>query len=163
MSKNAARKLIDRLPQLKVSLDKLTRQNVMVGVPQDKTRRQEEESPAGNATLAYIHDNGAPAANIPARPFMKPGVEAAKPTIVKQFQLAAKKALQKDDSAIERGLNMAGLAAQNAIRAAINEGPGPELSEGTLAARRRRGRQGTKPLVDTGQLRNSITYVIRSK
>jgi len=163
MAKNAARMLMNKLPKLKISLDQLTHQNVMVGVPQDKVKRQDEDSPIGNASLAYLHDNGAPGANIPARPFMRPGIEAAKKTIIRQFQLAAKKALHKDDAAIERGLNMAGIAAQNAIRAAINEGPGPALSEGTLAARRRRGREGTKPLVDTGQLRNSINYVIRSE
>jgi hypothetical protein len=33
----------------------------------------------------------------------------------------------------------------------------------TLERRRAKGRTGTKPLIDTGQLRNAITYVLRKK
>jgi hypothetical protein len=50
------------------------------------------------------------------------------------------------------------------VRAFITAGQGfAPLAAATLAARRRKGRTGTKPLIDTGQLRRAITYVLRRK
>jgi hypothetical protein len=162
--KNAAQQLINKLPRLKVTFAKLASNEVLVGVPREDAARQSEETgPINNATLAYLHENGAPASNTPARPFMAPGIAAVKPRIIKEFEKAAKSAILADDSAIDRGLNRAGLIAQSSIRSVINSGPPPSLAEGTLAARRRRGRTGTTPLIDTGQLRNSINYVLRKK
>jgi hypothetical protein len=42
----------------------------------------------------------------------------------------------------------------------INSNVGPPLKPGTLAARRRRGLKRTNTLVDTGQMRNAVTYVV---
>jgi len=47
------------------------------------------------------------------------------------------------------------------VKAKISSGPFKKLADATLAARRRRGRTGTKPLQDTDQLLNSVTYVMR--
>ena len=43
--------------------------------------------------------------------------------------------------------------------------PFEPLAEGTLKARERRGRNAEEahPLVDTGQLRNSVNYAVREK
>ena len=89
---------------------------------------------------------------------------------------------------VNASLNRAGLAAQNAIRGVITEGIPPPLKPETIKNRARaRGtksmRKGEKeymkriaegatpaeaqasvgitPLVNTGQLRNSITYVVK--
>jgi hypothetical protein len=59
--------------------------------------------------------------------------------------------------------NKAGLIAESSVRKKINEGPFEPLAPKTLQERKRRGRTGEKPLIDTGQLRNSVTYVIRPK
>jgi len=162
--KNAARMVLNNFPTLRASLKNL-RSDVLVGVPSDKSVRKVEESgsPMNNATIAYIQDNGSPAANIPARPFMQPGIKAVKPKIATSLQHGARGALQGDKDAVEKGLNVAGLAAQASIRSMINEGIPPPLSSLTIASRKARGRTGTKPLVDTGQLRNSINYVVRKK
>jgi hypothetical protein len=159
--KNPAQMILNNLPKMKKTFEAMSKQEALAGVPGDTTGRKEVG--ANNASLAYIHDKGSPANNIPARPFMKPGVEVVKPRIIKVLAFAVKGALGKDDQAIEKGLNKAGLIAQNSIRATINAGVPPPLKEGTLAGRRRRGRTGTAPLIDTGQLRNSITYVLRKK
>jgi hypothetical protein len=37
------------------------------------------------------------------------------------------------------------------------------LAERTLAARKARGRTGEKPLIDTGQLRNAVTFVVQAR
>jgi len=159
--KNAAKKIIDRLPAMKTTLEKMVKQAVYAGVPSDHSQRK--EAGKNNAALAYIHDNGAPEANIPARRFMRPGMNSIKGKVAKVLGGAAKAAMDSNTDAIDQGLNKAGLLAQNSIRKVINDGVDPPLAESTLAARRRRGRTGTKPLIDTAQLRNSISYVIRNK
>jgi phage gpG-like protein len=131
-------------------------------VPSDKAERKDSNEPS-NAMLAYIHDNGSPAQNIPARPFMRPGIESAKGAIEAVMKLGAKKALDGDETAVVVSLHQAGLIAQRSIRARINEGIDPPLAESTLRARARKGAKGTKPLIRTGQLRNSINYVIVEK
>lgn len=163
MAKNSATLVFDKFSKVVKGMSALN-SDVLVGVPNDKTERKEADSEGmNNATLAYIHDNGSPAANIPARPFMRPGIEEARDKIVSALRTGAKQALQGKEQGVERALNIAGLTAQSSIRGTINEGIGPELADSTLAARRARGRKGTKPLVDTGQLRNAINYVVRKK
>lgn len=181
--KNAARKLVDNLPKLKANLAKMTQDSVFVGVPSETTNIRDDLSdiaPINNATLAYIHQNGSPAKNIPARPFMTIGIENAKKPATEQLKIAAQTALNtKNDANITRGLSLAGQIAESSIKAAINSSIAPQLSEATLKARARRGRKGAKlelanraagaepgsdlakTLVDTGALRNSIKYVIR--
>lgn len=179
--KNAARMLVNKLPHLHGVISQLAKRDVLVGVPMDQTARKDGEM--NNATLAYIHDNGSAAANIPARPFMEPGIHNAKPTITLFMKSAAQGALNKGASAIDVGLNKAGMTAQSSIRAVINAGIAPPVKTATLKARVRNrtavkgalaelarrdsgeaaGSDLAKPLIVTGQLRNSITYVVRNK
>lgn len=57
-------------------LEKLRKKVVVVGVPENKATRKGDK--INNATLAYIHEKGSPAAHIPARPFLKPGIALVK-------------------------------------------------------------------------------------
>ena len=179
---NPAKLIRNLLPQVKLRFEHLSESEVLVGVPQDKTAREMDVG-TNNATLAYIHDNGSPAQNIPARPFMKPGIAAAKSDIIRMMKVGAQKALTGNNDAIEQTLHAIGLKTQSKIRAIINAGIAPALADSTLKARaaQRRGRKGpkleiasraagnapsmqfAKPLIDTGQLRNSINYVIRKR
>lgn len=150
---------IDRVPQLAKSLKALAETRVMVGVPGDKTDRK--EGPINNAALMKIHEDGAPEVNIPARPVVHPTISENQATIVAGLKQAGDKALQGDTPGMLKVLNALGLRLQNKMRAKITDGPFAPLSERTLAARRAKGRTGTKPLIDTGQLRRALTYVIR--
>lgn len=164
----------------------LAEREVLVGFPEDTTDRDNSTSPENpditNAALGYIHDNGQPEVNIPARPFMIPGMNNAVAAVTRHLTWTAKQVLNRAGvGAIEVGFERAGIAAQAALRRKINEGIPPPLSEWTLRDRARRGRKGAmwelawraagapastelaKPLIDTGQLRNAITYVIRPR
>lgn len=155
----------NNLPKLKEALTKVSKQEVLVGVPAENSNRKSapgEKQAMNNATLAYIHDNGSAAANIPARPFMRPGITRAKARIAETLGLSAKQAINGDGS-IDKGLMKAGLIAQLSIREVINEGVPPELAPNTIKARQKRGRTGTRPLIDTGQLRNAINFVVKEK
>ena len=179
---NPLQLLVDNWSDINRQFGELTNNEVLVGVPSDETDRQESGAMT-NATLAYIHDNGSPAQNIPARPFMRPGIDNAKERLAKVFKRGAERILDGDQNAEMEALHAAGLIAQASIRAVINAGIAPPLADSTLRARmrKRRGRIGArlelesraagnpagmanvKPLIDTGQLRNSINYVIRTR
>lgn len=156
----------DRLADVLKSIHGLVAKEVLIGIPESEDARNQREadgSPLGNAAIGYIQETGSPANNLPARPFLVPGVEAALPAATAKLKAGAAKALDGQSDAGDKAMHAAGLIAQNSVRATINAGVSPPLASSTLAGRRRRGRTGTVPLIDTGQLRNSTTYVIRAK
>lgn len=175
--------IINNLPKLKTSFAKLSKKDVLVGVPSDTSDRKDSERGMNNATLAYIHNNGSPAAHIPERRFMEPGIESCADRLSGQFKKGAQQVLDGSEDAIEGTLIKAGLIAQASIRNKINEGIPPPLTDATLKARIRskkavkgakeelRSRfegnepsmEFAKPLVHTAQLRNSINFVVRNK
>lgn len=158
--KSGLHTLVDNVAKATAGIAALATTRVMVGVPAEKGARQDGE-PITNAALAYIHENGAPEVGIPERPFLKPGIDAKKDEITAGLEKTGKAALDGDPGKVDRGFNAVGLIGQNAVRAKINEGPFTPLAEATLAARRARGRTGDKPLIDKGELRNSLSYVVR--
>jgi phage gpG-like protein len=158
-------KTIDHVDDLQKSLRKLEKSQVLAGVPAEKAGRDSSESgnEINNAALGYIHNYGAPTANIPARPFMEPGIKDNADQITPYLGKAAEAAISGDAAGVHKNLMSAGIKAASGIKRKIDVGPFVPLKPGTLAARRRRGRTGIKPLLDTGKLRNAISFVIREK
>lgn len=139
------------------------RDAVLVGIPETETDRTNDES-INNATLLAINNFGSPTNNIPARPVMEIGIQAAQPDIAKEFGKAAKSALSTGLSALSTYYNRVGIIASTAVKKAINSQEGIEPpAPATLAARKSRGFKGTKALLVTGQMRNAITYVVRGE
>lgn len=139
---------------------------VLVGIPEAKTERKktEDEEPINNATILAINNFGSPDNNIPPWPVMSIGIRAARAEIAEQFKQAAVNALKSGFSALDTYYNRVGIIASNSIKKTINDQvDAPELADSTLAARKYRNFKGTKRLIVTGQLRNSITYVVRGE
>jgi hypothetical protein len=178
--KSGAAMTVDKLAAVTKGIGALVARDVLVGIPQTKAPR--EGDPMNNATIGYIMENGSPAANIPARPWLVPGVKDVQAEVAAELGGAAKAALSGQPGAIAGNLERAGLTAQNAVRAKINSGDFTPLSDATLRARARRGKRGSKgaraelasraagnapstasakPLIDSGQFRNSVGYVVR--
>ena len=177
----------DNVAELRLMMKILAEREVLVGFPEETTTRDDDDSDPDitNAGLGYIHDNGAPEQNIPARPFMIPGMTNAIPQATQALVNVARNVLTKrSPEQVEMGLTRVGLAVQYALRSKINEGIPPPLSERTLRERASRGTKGrkgankelqrrmageqpstqfAKPLIDTGQLRNAINFVIRDR
>jgi hypothetical protein len=153
--------VIDNYGKLLKGVDAMVGTQVLVGVPADKAPRKGEA--INSAQLAYIHDNGAPEANIPARPFMAPGVKSVENENAATFKKIGQAALDLRMDAVDRGFHQVGLRTQAAIKNKIASNIPPPLGEATLAARRRRGVTRTNTLIDTGNMQNSINYVIRKK
>lgn len=146
------------LSRVEEHLATLTLKSVLAGIPAAKSQRRSVDAMT-NIDIAYIQNFGSPEANIPAREFLRPGIVNAQTKIVKALSLAGKAAFKGEDP--DKYLHMAGLTAQASIKAKITDGPFTPLAASTVAARLVRGKKSDKPLIDTGQLRNSITYVLR--
>lgn len=158
---------LDNLAKVFAAVKELTEHDVLVGFPDNGSSREDENgvpSQITNAMIAFIQEHGSPARNIPARPFMVPGVMSVKGRCESMLQQAALAALEGDRPKYLRILNQIGMIGVNAVQAAITRGEGwPPLAESTLAARRRRGVKRTHPLLDTGQLRQHVQFVVRRK
>lgn len=144
----------------------LTKKEVLVGVPMDKADRPPddgEKSPLTNAEIGYLMETGVPEKNIPQRAFLVPGIENAKPDIGKTMEAGAIKSLTGDAEAADKTLHKVGLIGQSAVQKKITDGPFDPLAPVTLAKRKAKGRTGEKPLIDTGSLRQSISYAVRPK
>lgn len=155
-------KVRDGMAALHAGITALRTKSVLVGVPAAEAPREDGE-PINNATLAYIHNHGSPAQNIPARPFLEPGIKNAQDEISAGLKKAALSAISGQPSGVTAGLTKAGLAAQASVRSEINDGDFVELAPATIADRLRKGIVSDKPLIRTGEMRNSINYVVRDK
>lgn len=162
---------------------------VLVGVPSDTSDRPDHLTPQDegaitNAALAYIHDQGAPEAKIPQREFMRPGIADVQPEIERRLGSAMRAAMRGNALVVEQVMHQVGIVAQSSIRNRIDAGIPPPLADYTLRKRNARTKKGSigaqiemkrraqgfapstdyaKPLVETGEMRKSITYVIRSR
>lgn len=167
--------VIDRVDEVMKSIRSLSDVQVMVGIPSTRNSRQGE--PITNAALGYIHENGSPVRNIPARPFLRPGVQNAQPETVKYFRAAAEAAIEGKRQIMMNNLEAAGMNAATKVQLKITEGPFTPLAPSTIARRRAKlagttaltqhqlsqGFAEIRPLLDTGQLRAAITYVVRNR
>lgn len=173
------------------AITELVGKQVLIGIPENTTGREDDETgPINNATLGYIHEFGSPAANIPARPFLIPGVEKARDDVLVPLQKAAELTMAADPKGADQALQVAGLIGQASARNEISTGAFVPLSPATIRARRysrdtqsmRKSESkylelvasgmspaeaqtatGIKPLINTGQLRNSLTFVVRKR
>lgn len=154
---------LDKVPEISKAIENLATTRVMIGVPGDNADRNSDEDSGtiNNAALMKIHEDGAPEANIPARPVVHPTIRANSDQIAASMKKAGMFALDGNDEGVDRQMNSTGIMMQNAMRRKITTGPFAPLSERTLAARRAKGHKSVKPLIDTGQLRRALTYVIR--
>ncbi|MCL6442066.1 MAG: hypothetical protein K6T83_01145 [Alicyclobacillus sp.] len=116
---------------------------------------QSKGMPYSEAYDLYIHEHGSPLWQIPPRPILEPAINHSKDIIAKQLKIAALAALDGQDPTIE--LHKAGQLGVNAARDWFYnpENRWPANASSTV---KRKG--SDRPNIDTGNLRNSITYVV---
>ncbi|RQR87722.1 MULTISPECIES: hypothetical protein [unclassified Burkholderia] len=179
---------IDKLGDVIKAISQLSNKDVLVGIPDSAPERT--DTPITNAQIGYVMETGSPANNIPARPFLVPGIASVQEEVAARLRNGALSALSGSASGTDGALKAAGMVGQSAVKKKINDGPFTPLSPRTIA-QRKRGRQtqstrkaekqyaellaqgkteqeaqdiaGIKPLINTGSLRNSVTFVVRKK
>ena len=160
----ATKKLQDRLQCLQY----LATHTVEVGLTSTASER--------SRTLLAVHEHGAPAMHIPARPVVKPALAqpSTRAEISAAMLSACEAANEGDQGGVISALEDAGKAGVDGIHAYIDQGIPPPNSPITLSGGWMRnpvsgkpvkvkGKSGTTPLVDTGQLYNDFNYEIKEK
>ncbi len=170
----------DNLKDTLDAMKELDLNHVLIGVPASNAERHAQNGEQiNNAQIGYLMENGAPEQNIPARAFLAPGVMNIQAQAIAQLKAAGQGALSGDKTVLNKTLNALGMLGRDSVKAKITDGPFAPLAPATIKARLRRRRGlslgkrkdifdnlqpgDIRPLIDTGQLRNAITYVVRRK
>lgn len=106
------------------------------------------------AYVAAIHEFGAPAAKIPARPFIIPTVKAKKESWVNTIKKSIPRVVHGQATAFDV-LDLVGIQAAADIQDGIKKVTSPPLSPITIA---RKG--SAKPLIDTGLMLASVSNAV---
>lgn len=178
------------IEKIKADLLALSKMDVLVGIPQEESSRQGET--INNAELIYIHTHGirkraminemqpaldagtpysaahqmyiqahgSPLWHSPPRPVIEPAIEKNKEILAEKLKLPAQSAMAGDLAKAQRELAIAGGVAVNLVQDFFDD-PTNGWAPNSPATIKAKG--SDKPLVDTDDMRKSITYVVRDK
>ena len=113
--------------------------------------------PDGTDLLDVAHDNEFGTSKIPERPFLRAGVRSNVRRI-KSVATEAVKAVNAGEIGIEDASELVGQEAEAGVKEYITALSSPPNAPSTI---RKKG--SSNPLIDTGLLRQSINYEVRSK
>lgn len=161
MAKVEVEVTFDNYKKVMKGLDFLEKSGVYVGIPESETSRPDDKT-VTNAELLFIHTNGSPVNNVPARPVIEPALEKDSDRLSKMMEKVVLSALENDFEKAEKNLKLTGMRGQNVSRAWFTdpENKWPPNSPSVERAKRKKGSTNPRPLIDTGELRKSITYVV---
>lgn len=174
---------------LEKALEGLKDMEVYIGIPEEKSSRPKLDEGINNAELAFVHTNGirtksmrkdmkddidqfgyhaaydmyiqahgSPLWQSPPRPIIEPSIEDDKETISEYMQEAVKAIMDGDKAKAEYYLNLAG---QEGQKAAQDWFTNPKNGWAPNSPHTTEEKGSDRPLIDTGELRKAITYVIR--
>lgn len=144
-------------------LKELSNSEVVVGIPQDKNKEHSSTKNNGSSTVAEVgatHEYGVPQAGIAQRSFLRVPLSTNSDKIFKSLE----KNLKFSKINTKKALGKLGAMGMSIVLEAFKtegEGNWKSLSDSTREARKKGG-GGAKILSDTGQLKQSITFEVRS-
>ena len=175
--------------KLTAAIESLTRKRALVGVPAENSSRQTGDK-INNAELLYIlshgvrkgsmiaemdadmdrgrtynaayelyiREHGSPLWAIPPRPVLEPGVKSRQKEISLELAEASRAAIRGDNNAVDLHLDNAGQLGEDGAKAWFEDPRNnwPPNSPKTIAKK-----GSDKPLQDTGEMKKSITHVMR--
>ena len=159
-------KTIDKQALIQKALDDLALYEIKIGFPVEYKQRELVASDLlrrsgvnlTNPQIAYIVENGDTKLNIPPRPFMIPGIEAALSQLSRMYGPVIRAVINKD-SPVD-GLIDIGRVGRNSIRNYLLFGDHKALAPATIYMREHSGITLTIPLIETGRMRNALSYMI---
>lgn len=137
---------LEKLREMGSQVRKVNSMSVRVGVPSGK------DEPGTNIPLTLIaaaHEFGL--GNVPERPFLAVGIKSGKDELRKQSYESLKQIVESKMSA-GKALQLLGVKAEGLVKQYIRDGNFTPLKPETI---KRKG--SSKPLIDTGNLIQSIT------
>jgi hypothetical protein len=182
----------DKVNSVVGAITKLVGKQVLVGIPESTATRQGDATNTHptNAMIGYVMETGSPARNVPARPWLVPGTHEAQREWMPHMRGAATAALDGNPQKSDGELTAAGIVTESAVKRKIGSNIPPPLKPSTIRSRKyarqtqsrrpneerylEQVRSGVDPataqsaagivsLVNTGQLRNAVTSVVRTK
>ena len=123
-----------------------------------------EGKPYSKAYEMYIKSHGSPLWHIPPRPVIEPAINNNKKEIAERLITAYGKAMENiytGDSmqTAMQHLEAVGMYAQNIVRAWFTNPNNGWAANSPLTIAKK---GSSNPLIDTGEMRKSITYVVKS-
>ncbi|WP_196051303.1 hypothetical protein [Clostridium butyricum] len=112
--------------------------------------------PYSEAHELYVHENGSPLWNIPPRPILEPAMDNGKEQMADLMKDVAIDALEGKN--IQTGLDNVGMQGQNIARDWFTN-PANNWAANSEDTVKKKG--SDRPLIDTSELRKSITYVVK--
>ena len=146
----------EKLKQLKALMDEIGHSHAVIGVIGKDTHTDKETGKTIDmASLAIVHEFGSDDGHIPERSFLRSSLVENKETYKKQLAFFLRQALRGGISHLDV-LDKLGAVAAGGAQNKILNGPFKPLKEITI---KRKG--SSKPLIDTGQLLQSITWDVK--
>ncbi|MET4863019.1 hypothetical protein [Morganella morganii] len=142
------------LKALEARIREMGKKKVVVGVPAATNGIRDDG--LSNVTIAAAHEFGVPG-HIPERSFLRTTVGENKDKITGLLVRELKADISQGDFS-GRAFAIVGEKLSGEVKRKIQSGINPELDPKTVA---RKG--SSKPLIDTGNLLQSITYEVRDK
>lgn len=142
-------KALDRLRQRLVGDNRV----VNVGVPEGK--REEDGTPV--AMIAAVHEFGSPSQGIPERSFLRVAVQRNRQKYVRLNRINLVKML-RGQATVDQALGQLGEMAKGDVQTEIRSGDFAPLKPATI---KRKG--SSRPLIDTGQMVQSIAWELGDK
>ena len=139
------------IDQLQRELKRFAEDNyVTIGIHEDAGNHDDDD--ITNASLGAIHEFGADTANIPARPWLNPGVNAGN----EEYLTIIERAVSNGEP-IKQALERVGVVAVGMVQKYMTELRTPPNAPSTIKAK-----GSSNPLIDSGVLRQSVTYKVTS-
>ena len=160
---------VDKFVSLKKAIEFINDHAVYVGIQDSSNEREEEKNEVTNAELLYIHSNGSPVRNIPARPVIEPAIKNDAERLHKMMAKSAQYAFDGQEEKAVEELKKAGMRGQNVSRDWFyndENGWSPDKPS-TIQAKKNKHKNiknyEPRTLIDTSQMKNSITYFVKTK
>jgi len=166
--------------ELLEKIQRIAEIGIYVGIPEDNSPRKKGQ--INNAALLYLHTNGSELRNLPARPLIEPALKANDAKIAEDLAEISRRLLAGN---YQSALSMMKITGQDAVNMIMDwfEDPAngwePNQPSTVKAKIRKRFKSKKKRkeayeeyeagvpvdqvLVDTGQMRKAITYVLGDK
>lgn len=143
----------DLLKPLRKRIKEIRNTSLKIGVPKEESATDREGNTVFLADIAFLNNYGSKSQNIPARPFGTTTVPRYKDKINKTVKLWLGDAVEGRMEVIE-AFDRIGFTAAGYMKKNLTQGEWQGNAEYTI---QKKG--SDQPLIDTGQLRQSITWI----
>lgn len=136
-------------------ISQLARYQVLVGIPKDAPNYPDGTS---LAEVAYTNEFGSDDGRVPERSFLRKGIYGRAAKYHALLRTVLEKLLRNPEARAKAEMQKVGLIASQDVKQQIDDTYTPPNAEYTI-----RLKGSSHPLIDTGHLRQQITYKVRKR